>query len=131
MTKFAFSSIWAGFVDRHSQRLSAFALSHSFRSLLTMALVALVISLPLSAQFTGGTTQVDPTVGAQTVAKYIVDGVLYCVAAVAFVCFCWGIVQLFRRPLEGILEVAVGLTVMYLIGHSLGWTSALTGVTTG
>lgn len=96
-----------------------------------MALVALVISLPLSAQFTGGTTQVDPTVGAQSVAKYIVDGVLYCVPAVAFVCFCWGIVQLFRRPLEGILEVAVGLTVMHLIGHSLGWTSALTGVTTG
>ncbi|MDQ2841839.1 MAG: hypothetical protein M3Y72_12530 [Acidobacteriota bacterium] len=90
-----------------------------------------ICCLPMAAQFTGGTTQVDPTVGAQTVAKYIVDGVLYCVAAVAFVCFCWGIVQLFRRPLEGILEVAVGLTVMYLIGHSLGWTSALTGVTTG
>ena len=131
MTKFVFSSILAGFVTRHSQRLGAFALSRNFRSLVVMGLFLMIIGLPLSAQFTGGTTQVDPTVGAQTVAKYIVDGVLYCVAAVAFVCFCWGIVQLFRRPLEGILEVAVGLTVMYLIGHSLGWTSALTGVTTG
>lgn len=113
------------------QSIRALPRSQHFRWLMTMALFAMVVSLPLSAQFTGGTTQVDPTVGAQSVAKYIVDGVLYCVAAVAFVCFCWGIVQLFRRPLEGIMEVAVGLTVMYLIGHSLGWTSALTGVTTG
>ncbi|MDQ2840728.1 MAG: hypothetical protein M3Y72_06755 [Acidobacteriota bacterium] len=113
------------------RKLRAFALSQNFRSLVVTGLFLMIIGLPLSAQFTGGTTQVDPTVGAQTVARYIVDGVLYCVAAVAFVCFCWGIVQLFRRPLDGILEVAVGLTVMYLIGHSLGWTSALTGVTTG
>jgi hypothetical protein len=111
--------------------MRSLAHSQNFRLLLTMGLCLLVCGIPAFAQFTGGTTQVDPTVGAQSVAKYIVDGVLYCVAAVAFVCFCWGIVQLFRRPLEGILEVAVGLTVMYLIGHSLGWTSALTGVTTG
>ena len=111
--------------------LRSIALSQNFRWLVVAGLFLMTVSLPLSAQFTGGVTEVDPTVGAQSVAKYIVDGVLYCVAAVAFVCFCWGIIQLFRRPLEGIMEVAVGLTVMYLIGHSLGWTTALTGVTTG
>jgi len=111
--------------------LRSLARSQNLRWLVVMGLFLMIAGLPLSAQFTGGTVQVDPTVGAQTVTKYIVDGVLYCVAGVAFICFCWGIVQLFRRPLEGIMEVAVGLTVMYLIGHSLGWTSALTGVTTG
>jgi hypothetical protein len=113
------------------KNLRSLARSQNFRWLVVMSLFLMIAGLPLSAQFTGGTVQVDPTVGAQTVTKYIVDGVLYCVAGVAFICFCWGIVQLFRRPLEGIMEVAVGLTVMYLIGHSLGWTSALTGVTTG
>jgi hypothetical protein len=113
------------------KKLRFLAHSQDFRWLVVVGLFLVTVSLPLSAQFTGGTTQVDPTAGAQMVTKYIVDGVLYCVAGVAFICFCWGIVQLFRRPLEGIMEVAVGLTVMYLIGHSLGWTTALTGVVTG
>jgi hypothetical protein len=113
------------------RKLRSMAHSQNFWWLAVMGLILMMTCLPMSAQFQGGVVAVDPTQGAQSVAKFIVDGVLYCVAAVAFVCFCWGIVQLFRRPLEGILEVAVGLTVMYLIGHSLGWTSALTGVVTG
>ena len=83
------------------------------------------------AQFAGGVVAVDPTSGAQLLAKFIVDGLLYIVASAAFVCFCWGIFRLFSRPLEGIMEICLGLIVFGLIGHALGWDSALTNVVVG
>jgi cation transport ATPase len=91
----------------------------------------LIISSPIFAQFTGGVTIVDPTTGAQSLAKFLIDGLLYVAAAAAAICFIWGIFRLFSRPLEGILEVALGLTVFFLIGHILGWASGLTGVVVG
>ncbi len=101
------------------------------RLLIAVALCLACFVLPAMAQFTGGTTQVDPTAGAQTLAKYVVDGLLYIVASAAFVCFCWGIFRLFSRPLEGIMEICIGLIVFGLIGHALGWDSALTNVVVG
>ncbi len=97
----------------------------------TLLLAFAMCGLPALAQFAGGVVEVDPTTGAQAVAKFIADGLLYIVAAAAVICFFWGIFQLFRRPLEGILEISLGLTVFYLIGHAFGWASGLTGVQVG
>ena len=80
--------------------------------------------MPALAQFSGGVTAVDPTAGGQFLAKFVVDGLLYIVASAAFVCFCWGIFRLFSRPLEGIMEICLGLIVFGLIGHALGWDAA-------
>ena len=91
----------------------------------------MVFAVPDFAQFSATTTAVDPTIGAQSLVRYIVDGLLYIVASGAVVCFFWGVFRLFSRPLEGIMEMAVGLVVFGLIGHSLQWDAALTGVTIG
>jgi len=97
----------------------------------TATLCLAICSAPAYAQFSGGTTLVDPTLGAQSLAKFLVDGLLYLAAAGAVVCFFWGIFRLFTRPLEGILEICCGIIVFGLIGHALQWGSALTGVTVG
>lgn len=94
------------------------------------ALVAIYLAcfvVPAMAQFQGGVVAVDPTTGAQTLMGFIVRGAEYIVASAAFLCFCFGIFRLFSRPLEGIVEVCVGLIVFGLIGHALGWDQALTG----
>jgi hypothetical protein len=96
---------------------------------LTLCLGCFVV--PAMAQFSGGTTQVDPTEGGQTLTKYLVDGGLYIVASAAVICFFFGIFRLFSRPLEGVMEICVGLIVFGIIGHALGWDSALTGVQVG
>ena len=101
--------------------------SQNFRLVLAVGLSLAICGVPAFAQFTGGTSLVDPTTGAQSLAKFIVDGLLYIVASAAFVCFCWGIFRLFSRPLEGIMEICLGLIVFGLIGHALGWDAALTG----
>jgi hypothetical protein len=101
--------------------------SQNFRLLLAVSFSLAICGIPAFAQFTGGTSLVDPTTGAQSLAKFIVDGLLYIVASAAFVCFCWGIFRLFSRPLEGIMEICLGLIVFGLIGHALGWDAALTG----
>jgi hypothetical protein len=109
----------------------AFAYSQNFRLLVALALCLCVSGVPVFAQFAGGVVGVDPTSGAQLLAKFIVDGLLYIVASAAFVCFCWGIFRLFSRPLEGIMEICLGLIVFGLIGHALGWDNALTGQVVG
>ena len=101
------------------------------RPLLTMVACVTLSNLPAMAQFSSTTTAVDPTAGAQTLAKFVVDGLLYLAASAAFVCFCWGLFRVFSRPLEGILEICLGLIVFGLIGHALGWDTALTGVVVG
>ena len=63
--------------------------------------------------------------------KYLVDGALYIVASAG------GHLFFFRRsgcscgPLEGIMEICVGLIVFGIIGHALAWDSGLTGVQVG
>jgi len=111
------------------QTLSLFGLNH--QRLATIVVFLALWSIPALAQFSGGVSAVDPTSGSQLLAKFIVDGLLYVVASAAAVCFFWGIFRLFSRPLEGILEVALGLIVFGLIGHVLGWDSALTGQVVG
>jgi hypothetical protein len=111
--------------------MRSLALSQNFRLVLAVGLCLAICSGPTFAQFTGGTTLVDPTTGAQSLAKFIVDGLLYIVASAAFVCFCWGIFRLFSRPLEGIMEICLGIIVFGLIGHALGWDASLTGQVVG
>jgi len=118
--------------SRAAQTLLLFGLNpQRLRLLVAVALCLAVWSVPAFAQFSGGVTAVDPTSGGQLLAKLVVDGLLYIVASAAFVCFCWGIFRLFSRPLEGIMEICLGLIVFGLIGHALGWDSALTGVVVG
>ena len=108
------------------------SLKHSrIQPLVTVAVCLALWALPAFAQFSSTTTAVDPTAGAQTLAKFVVDGLLYLAASAAFVCFCWGLFRVFSRPLEGILEICLGLIVFGLIGHALGWDTALTGVVVG
>ena len=59
------------------------------------------------------------------------DGALYIVASAALICFFFGVFRLFVRPLEGIMEICVGLIVFGIIGHALGWDAALTNVVVG
>jgi hypothetical protein len=106
-------------------------LSHNFRLTLFAGLCLMICCVPSFAQLSVSTTLVDPTAGAQSLAKEIVDGLLYLAASAAFVCFIWGIFRLFSRPLEGIMEIAIGLIVFGLVGHMLAWDAALTGVTVG
>ena len=118
--------------SRAAQVLCLFGLNpQRLRLLAALALSTAVWSSPAMAQFAGGVVGVDPTSGAQLLAKFIVDGLLYLVASAAFVCFCWGIFRLFSRPLEGIMEICLGLIVFGLIGHALGWDAALTNVVVG
>lgn len=112
-------------------KMRSLAHSQTFRVGMAVCLCLAVASVPAFAQFTGGTSLVDPTQGAQSLAKFIIDGLLYVAAAAAALCFLWGCFRLFSRPLEGILEVCVGLIVFGLIGHVLGWGTALTGVVVG
>ncbi len=107
-------------------RMRSRARAFSSKQFFTLLWGVILCSAPVLAQ-----QEVDPTTGAQSVAKFLVDGLLYIVAAASVICFFWGIFTLFRRPLEGILEIAIGLTVFYLVGHSLGWASGLTGVQVG
>ena len=108
----------------------ALARCQSFHWGIALTLLFVFMCSPMMAQFSGGTTQVDPTTGAQQVVHYIVDGIAYCVAGAAVVCFFFGVFRLFGgRILEGIVEVAMGLVVFGLIGHAMGWGSALTGQT--
>lgn len=108
----------------------AMARSQSFQWGIALTLLLVFMCSPMMAQFSGGTTTVDPTLGAQGIVKNIVDGVLYIVAAAAVVCFFFGCFRLFGgRVLEGILEIGMGLVVFGLIGHAMGWGSALTGQT--
>jgi hypothetical protein len=111
--------------------MRALARSQYTRILLAFGIGLALANIPAFAQFTGGVSLVDPTQGAQSLAKYVIDGLLYVAAAAAALCFLWGCFRLFSRPLEGILEVAVGLIVLGLIGHVLQWGTALTGVTVG
>ncbi len=111
--------------------MRALTRSQTTRLLLMFGLCLAIASVPAFAQFSGGTTLVDPTTGAQSLAKYIIDGLLYVAAAAAALCFLWGCFRLFSRPLEGILEVCIGLIVLGLVGHVLQWGTALTGQTVG
>jgi len=101
------------------------------RLVILTAICCVCFVFPAMAQFSGGTTQVDPTAGAQTLMKYLVDGALYIVASAAVICFFFGVFRLFVRPLEGIMEICVGLIVFGIIGHALGWDSGLTGIQVG
>ena len=117
---------------RAARTLSCVALNPPrLRLFVALAVCLVVCSVPAMAQFSGGTTQVDPTAGAQTLMKYLVDGALYIVASAALICFFFGVFRLFVRPLEGIMEICVGLIVFGIIGHALGWDAALTNVVVG
>ena len=108
----------------------ALARSHSFQWGMALTMLLVFTCSPMMAQFSGGVTTVDPTTGAQGIVKNIVDGVLYIVAAASVICFFFGCFRLFGgRVLEGILEIGMGLVVFGLIGHAMGWGSALTGQT--
>jgi hypothetical protein len=111
--------------------LSAALNPQRLRLFVALAICLVALCVPAVAQFSGGTTQVDPTAGAQTLMKYLVDGALYIVASAAVICFFFGVFRLFVRPLEGIMEICVGLIVFGIIGHALGWDSGLTGVQVG
>jgi hypothetical protein len=115
-----------------AQTLLLFGLNpQRLRLLVAMALCLGCFVLPAMAQFQGGVVAVDPTTGAQSLMKFLVDGALYIVASAAVICFFFGVFRLFVRPMEGIMEICAGLIVFGLIGHALGWDSALTGVNVG
>jgi hypothetical protein len=87
----------------------ALARSESLQWGIALTLLLVFMASPMAAQFSGGTTTVDPTVGAQGIVKNIVDGVLYIVAAASVICFFFGCFRLFGgRVLEGILEIGMG-----------------------
>jgi hypothetical protein len=111
--------------------MRSLARSQNGHLLLAVGLCLAISSVPAFAQFTGSTSLVDPTQGAQSLAKFIIDGLLYVAAAAAALCFLWGCFRLFSRPLEGILEVCMGLIVFGLVGHVLQWGTALTGQVVG
>ena len=117
-------------MNRFVSKGRALARSQSLQWGIVLTLLLVFMISPAAAQFSGGTTTVDPTQGAQGIVKNIVDGIAFIVAAAAVVCFFFGCFRLFGgRVLEGILEVALGLVVFGLIGHAMGWGSALTGQT--
>jgi hypothetical protein len=115
--------------SRAAQTLFCVALDpQHLRLFVSLAICLIALGMPAMAQFSGGTTAIDPTAGAQLETQLVVDGVLKIVAGLAVVCFLWGLFRVWSRPLEGFGEMLLGLIVFGIIGHVLGWASFLTTV---
>jgi hypothetical protein len=83
---------------------------------------------PMFAQFSVTGISIDPTTGAQQLATAIMHGIIYIAAAASIGVFVYGIFRLASgRPMEGVLEIALGIVVFGLIGNALNWGTALTG----
>jgi hypothetical protein len=82
---------------------------------------------PMFAQFSATGISIDPTTGAQQLFTSILHGGLIIAAIIAIGAFLYGCFRLVSgRPMEGILEIALGIIVFGLIGNALNWGTALT-----
>ena len=92
------------------------------------ALFLAAFASPMFAQFSTTVAIVDPTTGAQQLGTFILHGVLYLVAIASICAFLYGIFRLLSgRPMEGVLEIALGIVVFIMIGNALNWGAQLTG----
>lgn len=97
-----------------------------------LGLCLAAFATPMFAQFSATGISIDPTTGAQQLFTTILHGGLIIAAVCAVGSFLYGCFRLLSgRPMEGILEIALGIIVFGLIGNALNWGAALTGQTIG